>query len=189
MGVRPDSGRYGVSRWRVHGERALYRSDWLDLRLVDVELPSGPRFEHHVVRMPRPAAAAVVHDPERGVLLIYRHRFITDSWGWEVPAGAIDPGETPADAARREAIEESGWEPTALRPVGSYFPTNGLCDQTFHILTADSARLIGDPVNCDETERVAWLPAEQVLELIENGDVRDGFSLTALLWTLFARSD
>jgi len=39
-----------VTRWHVHGERAIYQSDWLDLKLVDVELPSGARFEHHVVR-------------------------------------------------------------------------------------------------------------------------------------------
>ena len=68
-------------RWTIHGERSLYESDWVRLRLVDVELPDGHRFEHHVVRLPRDAAGTVVIDPERGVLLLWRHRFVTDGWG------------------------------------------------------------------------------------------------------------
>ena len=56
-------------RWTVHGERALYDSDWVRLTLVDVEIPGEARFEHHVVRSTRAAAGAVVHDPDRGVLL------------------------------------------------------------------------------------------------------------------------
>jgi 8-oxo-dGTP pyrophosphatase MutT (NUDIX family) len=95
----------------VHGERSIYDSEWLSLVLVDVEIPGGERFEHHAVRFPNHAAGTVVRDPDRGVLLLYRHRFITDTWGWEIPAGRIDPGETPAQAAAREAYEETGWEP------------------------------------------------------------------------------
>src|SRR3989442_683368 len=74
-------------RWTVHGERSLYESEWLRLVLVDVEIPDGDRFEHHVIRFPNHAAGTVVRDPDRGVLLLWRHRFITDTWGWEIPAG------------------------------------------------------------------------------------------------------
>ena len=76
----------------MHGERSVYESEWMNLSLVDVELPSGKRFEHHVLRMPCDAAGVVVDDPDRGVLLLWRHRFISDTWGWEVPAGRVDPG-------------------------------------------------------------------------------------------------
>jgi len=74
---------YGAAmRWTVHGERTLYDNEWLRLTLVDVEIPDGERFEHHVVRVPNQAAGTVVHDADRGVLLLWRHRFITDTWGW-----------------------------------------------------------------------------------------------------------
>lgn len=86
-------------QWTVHGERTLYDSSWIRLALVDVEIPDGERFEHHVVRMPAPAAGVVVHD-ERGVLLLWRHRFVTDTWGWEVPAGRVDPGESVEEGRR-----------------------------------------------------------------------------------------
>ena len=45
------------------------------------------------------------------MLLLWRHRFITDTWGWEIPAGRVEAGEALEDAARREAIEETGWAP------------------------------------------------------------------------------
>ena len=171
-------------RWTIHGERQIYDSEWMRLVLVDVEIPGGDRFDHHVVRYPQAASGTVVVDPDRGVLLLWRHRFITDTWGWEVPAGRIEPGETPEDAARRETEEETGWRPGALRPLGAYAPSNGSSDQMFHVFVADGADHIGDPTDFGESERVAWLPVDEVRGLIATGQITDGLSLTSLLWAL-----
>jgi 8-oxo-dGTP pyrophosphatase MutT (NUDIX family) len=171
-------------RWIIHGERELYDSEWVRLTLVDVEVPDGERFEHHVVRMPNFAAGTVVHDPARGLLLIYRHRFITDTWGWEIPAGRIDPGETPDTAAAREALEETGWRPGPLTPLLTFQPTNGLSDQRFHIFLADGATHVGDPSDPGEAERVEWVPVDEVRALVAGGEMPDGLSLTAVLYAL-----
>ena len=167
-------------RWTVHGERTLYDSEWVRLALVDVEVPGGPRFEYHVVRVPRPASGTVVFDPGRGILLLWRHRFITDSWGWEIPAGGVDAGETPEDAAAREVLEETGWRAGALRPLAVYHPSNGLNDQTFHVFVASGAEYVSDPSDPSESERVEWLPLAEVKAAVRGGQVRDGLSLTAL---------
>ena len=118
-----------MTRWKVHGERTLYSSEWLDLRLADVELPDGTRFAHHVVRLPHPAVGVIVRDAERRVLLLRRHRFIADTWGWEIPAGRVDPGETLAEAGVRETIEETGWRPLDFDYLGFSQPTIGLMEQ------------------------------------------------------------
>lgn len=172
-----------MTRWRIHGERPLYESEWVRLTLVDVELPDGSRFEHHVVRSPRPASAAIVHDPDRGVLLLWRHRFITDTWGWEIPAGRVDDGETPEEAAARETLEETGWRPGPLRKLGSYQPTNGLSDQVFHVFIADGATQEGEHDGV-EAERVEWVTVRRVRDFVRNGEIQDGYSLTALTWAL-----
>jgi 8-oxo-dGTP pyrophosphatase MutT (NUDIX family) len=169
-------------RWRVHGERVLYDSEWVRLALVDVEIPGGERFEHHVVRLPNQAAGTVVHDPERGVLLLWRHRFITDTWGWEIPAGGMDPGETPADAAARETLEETGWSPGPLRALVRFNPTNGISDQVFHTFLADGATYVGAPVDAGESERVEWVPTERVREIVRTNEMLDGLSVTALAY-------
>jgi 8-oxo-dGTP pyrophosphatase MutT (NUDIX family) len=171
-------------RWTVHGERSLYDSEWMTLALVDVEVPGGDRFDHHVVRFHQAAAGTVVHDPERGVLLLWRHRFITDTWGWEIPAGRIEANETPEHAAERETREETGWRPGPLRRLGRYAPSNGTSDQAFHLFVAAGASYEGEPSDPGESERVAWVPVPEVRDLIARGEVYDGLSLTALLWAL-----
>ncbi|WP_448060025.1 NUDIX hydrolase [Cellulomonas hominis] len=168
-------------RWTTYGERTIYDSPWMRLALVDVEVPGHGRIDHHVLRMPAHAAGTVVRDPARGLLLLWRHRFITDTWGWEIPAGRVDPGETPQEAAAREALEETGWRPGPLRHLLTYHPANGTSDQTFHVYVADGAEHVGPPSDPSESERVEWVPLDEVRHLVESGALADGLSLTGVL--------
>ena len=169
--------------WVEHGERSVYESPWVSLRLVDVEVPGGPRFEHHVIRRHLPAAGTVVHGPQ-GVLLLWRHRFITRTWGWEVPAGRVEEGETLEEGAAREVLEETGWRPGPLTHLYSCHPANGISDMRFEVFSADGAEHAGDPSDPAESSRVEWVPVDEVRRLVRAGEVRDGLSLTALLWWL-----
>jgi 8-oxo-dGTP pyrophosphatase MutT (NUDIX family) len=170
-------------KWVVHGERAVYESPWVSLALVDVEVPGGERFEHHVVRMPGEASGVVAVDRDR-VLLIHRHRFITDTWGWEIPAGRVEAGEDPMAAGERETLEETGWRPGPLTRLFAYFPAIGLLDQRFNVFVADGAAHVGEPADASEADRVEWVPIEELPGLIRGGEIQDGYSLTALLWFL-----
>jgi 8-oxo-dGTP pyrophosphatase MutT (NUDIX family) len=156
----------------------------MSLGLVDVEIPGHTRFDHHVVRFPNPAAGTVIHDAERGVLLLWRHRFITDTWGWELPAGGVDPGETLEQGAVREAIEEAGWRPRQMRLMLRYHPINGAVDQTFAVFFAEGADEVGPPTDASEAERVEWVPLPRVRDEIRAGRVTDGMTVTGLLWAL-----
>jgi 8-oxo-dGTP pyrophosphatase MutT (NUDIX family) len=176
-------------RWTVHGERSIYESDWVSLRLVDVEIPGSDRFEHHVVRMPLQAAGVVACDPERGVLLLWRHRFITDTWGWELPAGRLDPGETPEQAAERECVEEAGWRPGPLRHLVTFAPMSGVCDQQFHVFAAAGATYVGEPTDPGESERVEWVARDALRAEVAAGRVNEGLSLTGVLWLLAFGAD
>ena len=182
-------------RWRVHGEREIYSSPWVNLALTTVEPPGLEPFEHHVVRMPGPAAGCIVTRPadhndgqqqadaagDDEVLLLYRHRFITDSWGWELPAGGVDAGESPAEAAARETLEETGWRLTGdPAPIIRFYPSNGLSDQAFHIFRAVGAEEVGPPSDPTEASRVEWRTVRDVRALIANGEITDGLSLTGL---------
>lgn len=171
-------------RWTVHGERPIYQSEWVSLTLVDIEVPGHGRFDHHVVRVPNEASGVVVYEPDRGLLLLWRHRFITDTWGWEIPAGKIDPGETPVEAAAREVVEETGWKVAQLDHLISYQPTNGMSDQRFHLFLASGASPVGPPTDPSESERIEWVPLSEVRALVAAGQMMDGLSLTAVLYAL-----
>jgi 8-oxo-dGTP pyrophosphatase MutT (NUDIX family) len=170
-------------RWTIHGERDLYDSEWMRLVLVDVEIPGVDRFDHHVVRYPQPASGTVVHDPVRGVLLLWRHRFITDTWGWEIPAGAVDEGETLEEAAARETLEETGWRPGPLRRIGWSYPSTGLMDQRFFYFLADGATFVQE-VDSPEVDRVEWKPVDEVRQLVGGEGLCDGLSVSGLALAL-----
>jgi 8-oxo-dGTP pyrophosphatase MutT (NUDIX family) len=170
-------------QWKVNSEEQLYRDEWLDIRLADVELPDGRHLSHRLIRTP-PGAGAVVVDEQRRVLLLWRHRFITDTWNWEIPIGKIDTGENPAEAAAREVEEETGWRPGPLRPLIYTQPTNGLSDSEHHIFRADGATHIGPPAEQWESERIEWVPLAEIPRMIDKGDIVSGTTLVALLYLL-----
>jgi 8-oxo-dGTP pyrophosphatase MutT (NUDIX family) len=170
-------------RWTVHSEKPLYTDPWLDIRLADVELPDGRHLEHRVIRTP-PGAGAVVTDKQKRVLLLWRHRFITNTWGWEIPVGKAEPGEDHAVAAAREVEEETGWRPGPLRPLLRVEPTPGISTSVHHLYRADTANRIGEPEDDFESSRIEWVPLETVSGLIGAGQISSGTTLAALLYTL-----
>jgi 8-oxo-dGTP pyrophosphatase MutT (NUDIX family) len=92
-----------------------------------------------------------------------RHRFITDRWGWELPCGWVNPAEDPAEA-RREVLEETGWEPGPVKLPCSYGADVGISDARFHLCQADGAARQGPPTDSTEATRVAWIPLSEVRE-------------------------
>lgn len=168
----------------MHGRRPVYESDWVNVWLDDVETPDGARFEHHVLRMPRRSVTALVVNAAAEVLLIWRHRFITGAWGWEVPAGWTDGNEANAEAAAREIEEETGWRAGPLVELVSYNALSGISDMRFTAYVATTAECVGDRQDTAEASRVAWVPLDSVPRLLRDGLVSDGPSLTALAYYL-----
>ncbi len=170
--------------WQVLDARTLYESPWVSLDLCRVRPPGSDAYDHHVVRL-GDAASTLVHDPARGVLLLWRHRFIIDRHGWEVPAGRVEPGEDPAAAAARECEEETGWRPGPLRQICRFSPIPGIADHWFHVFLADAAEEVGAP-DPTEAAAIAWVPTAELASMIREGRVPDGPSLLAISFALAA---
>jgi 8-oxo-dGTP pyrophosphatase MutT (NUDIX family) len=177
----------GRAEWITYGERTIYESRWLRLNLVDVKSPDGVRFEHHVVRMQRVAVAAVLNDEGTHLLMMRRHRFIDDSWGWEVPVGIVEDGEGPTAAASREAEEETGWRVTTLEHVLEFQPAIGIADTPHDVFVGHGATHVGEPTDINEAEEIAWIPVGDLLGMVNDRRIRDGATLTAVLHLLASR--
>ncbi|MFD3572292.1 NUDIX hydrolase [Streptomyces sp. NPDC058644] len=174
-------------QWKTHGERQIYTNQWVNLFLVDVEQPDGRRWEHHVVRMRHLAVAAVVND-RREVLMMWRHRFITDKWAWELPMGLIEEDESPEEAAAREVEEETGWRPGPIKPLIYAEPANGITDSEHFVFRADGATYVGEPTEKNESDRVEWIPLDQVRSMIDRREIVSSGSLVGLLYVLMDES-
>ncbi len=163
--------------WITHSTlREVYSSWWMTLRIDDVEKPDGSHTEHEVVRGPDAAGMVALH-PDHGVLMMWRHRFMPDTWGWEVPGGAMDPGESPEATARREFFEETGWEVAGeVRHLSTHHPSVGLVNQTFHVFLATDAVHRGDPPDANEAVHVEWRPLAAVVDDVRSGAISDAFT-------------
>ncbi|GGN77618.1 hypothetical protein GCM10011579_060040 [Streptomyces albiflavescens] len=176
-----------LERWQIHGERTLYDNRWVKLGLVDVEPPGLERFEHHVVRLHHVAVAAVLDDQDR-VLMLWRYRFVIDSFGWELPGGIVDEGEDPAAAAAREVEEETGWRPDDLKHVVTYQPMVGMVDSPHEIYVGHGAKHVGEPTDLEEAGHVAWVPLADIPGLMARGELMGSGTLVALLHVLASRA-
>jgi ADP-ribose pyrophosphatase len=106
----------------------------------------------------------------------------------ECAGGMIDDGETPEDAARREAWEEAGCRVTDLEPVGICYPSAGSVDEKFHLFIGriDGARAGHHGVELEGEEiRTHIFPAAQVIEMADAGLIPHGVTLICVHW--FAR--
>jgi 8-oxo-dGTP pyrophosphatase MutT (NUDIX family) len=169
--------------WKNLGEKPAVQTPWFRLNQAEVELPGGRRIDHYVLRLP-PYMLVVVLDDHDRVLLLWRHRFIPDSWGWELPSGVVDPAEDLAAAGTREALKESGWEPLDPRPLLRLEPTGGLTDDIHHVYWTRQAVHHGEPAASFEADRIDWLPLAEVPALISDGKIVAATSAAALLLLL-----
>lgn len=174
----------GAPPWQVHGERTLYDNRWVRLTQVDVEAPDGNRWWHHVVRLQRCAMAVVLDEHDR-VLLLWRHRFVPDEFGWELPGGIVEADEDAAVAAAREVEEETGWRPTGpMRHLITFQPMGGMVDSPHEVFLAEGADYIGEPADAEEAGRVEWVPPSEIPKLIQSQGIAGSGSLVGLLYVL-----
>lgn len=174
-----------MSEWTLHGSRPVYSSPWIGLDLVDVEPPGRARYEHHLIRL-APVAAVVLLSPTDEVLLMWRHRFATSTWNWEIPSGIVEPGEDLAVAAAREVLEETGYrvDPAALAPLAYNQPIGGMSDAEHHVFLARDAVRVAEPVDTHEADRIEWHPLPAVQRMIDDRQIVAGVAVTGLLQLL-----
>lgn len=175
--------------WEIISRRTVYGSDWIRMQLLDIRLPDGTiAHDMHLVDYPSPAAGIIPISDDGRILLVEHYRFQTETQGWEIPAGRVEPGEMPVDAARRELREETGHAAREFVPLGQYHPSNGSTNQTFHMFTATGVVQTGEIEDTNEIGSIRWFSSDEVRELIARNAILDGMSLTGLLWYLFSVS-
>lgn len=173
-------------RWQVTGRRLAFATPWLGVWFLDVERPDGTAGEYHVVQLRDLAVVAAVDETDR-VLMMWRHRIATDSWGWELPMGLVEDGEDPQAAGARELEEETGWQPGTISPLIYAEPAGGITNTRHFLFRADGCVQVGEPTERNESDRVAWIPLAELRGMIERREVVSGATIVGVLSLLLGR--
>lgn len=168
--------------WTVLHSRTLVDAPWLRLREERVQLPDGPTIDaFHVLDVPD-WACVVCTTAGGDLVLVEQYRHGVRAASLELPAGVIEPGETPEAAAQRELLEETGYAAPDWHLLGQYAQDPHRQTNRVHLFAALGARRVADP-SPDATERmhVRLVGAARAMEAALRGTICHSIHVAALL--------
>jgi ADP-ribose pyrophosphatase len=160
--------------------RVIYRGRKIDLALQAIARPDGSITQREVVLHPGAVALVPMVDPDH-VCLIRNHRYAIGKTLLEVPAGTIDPDESPDETARRELAEETGYQADRIVRVGEWFVSPGVMNERMFLYLCEDLK--PGPTSHQPDERlqpviVAW---DEALGMVRDGRIEDAKTMLALL--------
>ena len=153
-------------------------------RVVDEVAKDPGGFELHraIVRYPGSAVMMAV-DEENRVLLVRQFRLPAEQELWELPAGRIDPGESPMETAARELREETGYTAKTWTPLVSFWASPGYVDEKMNVFLAEGLTAGEQEPMEDERIEIAWYGEDELRQMIRRGEILDAKTMIGyFLW-------
>lgn len=167
--------------WVKLGSEVVYKNKWYSLRRDEVIRPDGRPGEYNVIEA-LDGAFIVAFDENENVQLIKKYRYTTNIYLLEVPAGGIEVGEDPLDAAKRELQEELGLTAKDWKSLGKFQAENAYINNFAHVFIARNLSEAGKhdrlAEGINKTEKMSM---QQVLRMIKAGEITDSQSMSALM--------
>ncbi len=142
----------------------------------EIEFENGDKGIYGYVKR-EDGVGVVIVNQKNEVLLLKQFRYPTQEYQWNLPGGAIDPGETEEDAVRREVSEETGLLLESLEKIGVYYP---LCSCSTEKSTVFLSRVIQQETNIIHQDKSdesipekRFIPIAEVLMMIDKNEIND----------------
>lgn len=152
----------------------------LSVRVDEVRLPDGRLARREIVEH-APAVAAVPLLPEGEVVLVRQWRHPAQAALIEIPAGVMEPDETPEACVERELGEEIGYRPGRVERLFSLFLAPGYSEEVIHVFLAEALEPVEGEADQDENLRVVTIPLAEAVRLALAGELRDAKTVAGLL--------
>jgi ADP-ribose pyrophosphatase len=165
---------------KLISSRRAYTGRAVNLRVDEVEKPSGEKTTREIVEH-SDAIAVIAQDSQGNILLERQYRRAAGKDLLEIPAGGIEPGESPEEAVRREMQEETGFLPQKIERLGGYYLAPGYATEYLHLFLATD--LVPARLFADDTEeiKVIQVPINNISQMIADGTIEDGKTLAGLM--------
>ena len=158
----------------------VYRGRILDVALEKHAMPDGRQSNFEIIRHPGGAAVLPVL-PDGQVMLIKQFRPAIGAMVYEIPAGRLEPNESPQECAGRELIEEVGYCATQITPLGGFWSTVGFCDEFIHLFLGQGLTVAEQALEPDEVIELCPMSLDEALHKVKSGEILDGKTQLALL--------
>lgn len=135
--------------------------------------PGGFEMSRSIVHHAGSAVMMAVDDRKR-ILLVRQYRMPARKYLWELPAGKLDPGETPLKAAKRELREETGYSARKWEKLVMFYPSPGYIAENMTIFLATDVKAGEAQPMDDENIETRWFTAKEIEEGIRSGKIIDG---------------
>ena len=166
---------------KITRSREVYQSKIFNVAEVEAKDSSGFAIRRAIVRHPGSAVMLVLDERSR-VLLVRQFRLPAGKNLWELPAGKIDPGERPLQAAKRELVEETGYRARKWMKLVEYWPSPGFLSEKMHLFLATGITLGEATPMEDERIETRWFAQRELDALIRSGKIEDGKTLLGFLF-------
>jgi 8-oxo-dGDP phosphatase len=183
------------AQWPVAASAEQYRGKIISVRTDTVRVPEGTTMEREVVEHPG-AVGILALDSRDRVLMIRQYRHPVGRLLWELPAGLRDvAGEPTARAARRELLEETGYQARDWHVLADYFSSPGITTERLRVFLARglSEVPVADRTFVPENEEahliLDWVPLDQAVSLVLAGELHNGVAVIGLLAAHIARQN
>ncbi len=166
--------------WRTLSSRRVYENAWIRVREDLAQLPDGRTTPYGVVEC-KPCVGVLPMLDRSRVVLVGQYRYVAGAFRWEMPTGAIHPGESEEAAVQRELREEAGYEAERLVKLCAFDTSKSVVDETAHLYLAE--RLRPAPGQPDPTEfiEVGVFEFDEVLRMVERSEILDALTVIAVL--------
>ncbi len=169
-----------MARERVISSEMIYEGKVVNLRLDTVEI-DGKTYRREIVKH-NGAAAIVPIDPDGNVIMVRQFRSGPQSELLEIPAGGLDPGETPEEAARRELQEEIGYYPQEMINLGGFWVAAAYNTEYITIFLCRRMHPAELPPDVDEHIVIERVPFKQALQMALTARINDAKTVIGLTW-------
>lgn len=165
---------------RVLHRRVFYQGSIGEFGEEQLEMPDGRELKLAILHHPGAAAVLPFIDHDT-VALVRQYRHAAGSTLWEIPAGKLDPGESPEQCAVRELQEETGFRAAHLTRLGRILTTPGFTDEVIHLYRADGLTPGPQALDGDELLEPVSVSFAEALRMVGSGEITDSKTVCALL--------